>query len=307
MISPPHSPPALYRAFGLALRSALPLPELLPLGHDAPVDAEVVFGPVPAALPGVLAAGLRYQANATALRLQVDGVATYLVEDGRRITIARGEGAEDADVRLFLLGSALSALLHQRGDLVLHGSAIEWEGEAVAFLGASGLGKSTLAAAFRRRGRSVLTDDLCVVRPGADGRMYVHPGFPQAKLWLDSLKELEVPAEGLQPIRRKLEKRAVPLVESFAAAPRPLRRLYVLRIDHREELKLEPVTGPGKFVVLRNQTYRFGFVAGPDRKSGHFQHAMRLAQQTPLVVVTRTWQLERLGDLVAAIEADLRA
>src|SRR5690606_97236 len=108
------------------------------------------------------------------LLLQVDGVARYLVSGGRRITIDRDPAVEDDDVRLFLLGSVFGAMLHQRGDLVLHGSAIEWEGAAVVFMGFSGVGKSTTASAFRQRGHAVLTDDLCVVRPGADGRMLAH-------------------------------------------------------------------------------------------------------------------------------------
>jgi len=295
-----------FKGFGLTIASALDLPELSPAEAEGGTEVEIVYGAVPAELPGALKRGVRFQAAANALRLQVDGVAAYLVEQGRRITIDRVAGGDDEDVRVFLLGSAIGALLHQRGDLVLHASAIDWGGEAVAFLGRSGVGKSTLAAAFRQRGHAVLTDDLCVVRQGADGRMCAEPGFPQTKLWLDSLRQLEISAEGLRRIRHKLEKRAVPLAGDFAAARRPLRKLFVIRPHNRAELSIEPVAGPAKFAVLKNQTYRFGFLADIERKAGHFEQALRLAQQAPLAAIGRPDRSEfRLAELVAAIEADL--
>lgn len=300
-------PSQRYRAFGLTFASVYALPELLPAGSDAVPDVVIVDGAVPEELPGVLKRGVRFQAAAQALRLQVDGVATYLIEHGRRITIARAPGVEDDDVRVFLLGSAFGALLHQRGDLVLHGSAVDWQGEAVAFLGHSGAGKSTLATAFRRRGHAVLTDDVCVVRPDASGRMCAYPGFPQAKLWLDSLQKLEFDPEGLRRIRGKLEKRAVPLVDQFRDAPLPLKKLYVLGQHNRDELKLTPVAGPAKFSVLKRQTFRFGFLAAIEAKTAHFQYALRLAQQAAMSSVVRGDDLARLDELVAAIEADLRA
>lgn len=309
MTPPASTTPSRYRAFGLTIESAaLSLPELLPApAETGSVDIEIVEGAVRAELSDALKRGVRYQAAADRLLLQVDGVARYLVEQGRRVTIQRDPAATDDDVRVFLLGSAIGALLHQRDDLVLHGSAVEWGDEAVVFLGHSGVGKSTLASAFRKQGYAVLTDDLCVVRSGDDGRMRAHPGFPQTKLWLDSLKQLDVSPEGLRRIRHKLEKRALPLGPDFAGEARPVRKLYLLRPHNKDEVKLAPVQGPAKFNLLKNQTYRFGFLAGVNEKVGHFQQALRLAQQAPLVTVLRPSGAFRLDELVAAIRADLSA
>lgn len=296
-----------HTAFGLTIESCLPLPELLPAAEGASADVEIHYDDVPAELPGTLARGVRYQSAPGALRLQVDGVAKYLVRSGRSIAIARDLAADDDDVRLFLLGSAFGALLHQRDDLVLHGSAIAVGELSVGFLGVSGSGKSTLAAAFRKRGYPVLTDDLCVVRPASDGRMMVYPGFPQTKLWLDSLEQLDVLAEDLRRIRNKIEKRAVPLGRDFATVPSAAKKLYLLRPSNKDELKLTAVQGPEKFAVIKNYTYRFGFLAGIDDKTGHFQQALRLAQQVPLAIVSRPREPFRLKELADMLEADFRA
>lgn len=301
------APPFRHQAFGLTFASELPLPELLPAAEGADADVQIRFGTVPEEVPGLLKRGVRYQAAANALRLQVDGVANYLIEAGRRITITRAPGADDDDVRVFLLGSALGALLHQRGDLVLHGSAVEWNGEAVVFLGRSGVGKSTLATAFKRRGHAVLTDDLCVVRPRADGRMVAQPGFPQAKLWLDSLKRLEFAPDQLKPIRAKIEKRALPLADQFHGAPLPVRKLYLLGPHNGDNFVLTPGVGAQKFNVIKNHTYRFLYIADVSAKAGHFKQGMRLAQQVPLVRVVRPMSGFRIDELVALIESDLGA
>lgn len=301
-----NSPHFLHQAFGLTFASVLPMPELLSAPAGAPVDVEIVFGAVPAELPGVLKRGVRFQSAANALRFQIDGVAAYLIEGGRRITIAPFPGVAEEEVRLFLLGSAMGALLHQRGDLVLHASAIEWNGEAAVFVGQSGMGKSTLATAFRRQGRAVLTDDLCVVRPREDGRMMAQPGFPQAKLWLDSLKRLEFEPAELRKIRACLEKRALPLEEGFHRNALSVRKIYLLGTHNVDRFDLIPGAGPQKFNVLKNHTYRFLYIADTGTKAVHFKHAMQLAQQVPLARVVRPMAGFRIDELIELIEADLR-
>jgi hypothetical protein len=299
------APRSFHRAFGLTIRSCLPLPELLAASDNAEPEIEIAYGSVPRELPGAIARGVRFQVTADRLLLQVDGVARYLVSEGRTITVDRDPAADDDDIKTFLLGSVFGALMHQRGDLVLHGSAVEWNGQCAVFMGASGVGKSTLASAFGRKGHAMLTDDLCVVRLGTDGTMCAHPGFPQIKLWLDSLEQLEISAEGLRRIRRKLEKRAVSLGDQFVTRPLAVRKLYVLRPHNREEFTLTVLQGPQKFAVLKNNTYRFGFLADIDGRAGHFQHALRLAQQAPVAVVQRPSGAFRIEELVTLIETDL--
>jgi hypothetical protein len=301
------SPQASYRhqAFGLIIRSCMPLPELLTAGETAAAhDVDVTFGRVPGELPDAVARGVRFQAAPGKLLLHVDEVAHFFVADGRTIVIQRDPAGDDDGIRAFLMTAVIGALLHQRDDLVLHGSAIGVTGQGVAFLGYSGAGKSTLAAAFRQRGYPVLTDDLCVVRPTSDGQMAIYPGFPQMKLWLDSLNKLNVSAEGLRRLQNKLEKRALPLSAEFARAPLPAKKLYVLLPSAGSELSLRTVNGPEKFNLLKEHTYRFGLLASIEQKAAHFQLAMALARQVPLAVAVRPVQPFRLDDLTNLIEQD---
>ncbi|MDQ7993990.1 MAG: hypothetical protein AAGC63_16635, partial [Propionicimonas sp.] len=47
--------------------------------------------------------------------------------------------------RVLATGTLLSIVLQLRGDCVLHASAVERDGRALAFVGQSGRGKSTMA------------------------------------------------------------------------------------------------------------------------------------------------------------------
>lgn len=293
-----------HRAFGLVLGSVWPLPELMAAEAGGAVDIEVVESTVPAELAGAVERGVRFEAAPGRLLLRVDNVANYLAVDGGKILVQRMPGADLADVRAFLLTVVMGAVLQQRGDLVLHGSAIEVPGAgAVMFLGRSGAGKSTMAAEFRRRGYPVLTDDLCVVRPDASGCMMVQAGIPHLKLWADSLAQLGLGSEGLQRVRQKIEKRILPIAENFVSEARLAGRVFVLTPSERKAPVLEELSGTVKFEVFRNHTYRHGFLAGSTEKAQHFRAAMGLAGRVPVHAALRARAGFDLTEFANLIEA----
>src|SRR5437588_5282775 len=128
-----------YHAYGLNISSEIECPELIPA--VGPADVRVRFGLVPETLENA-APGVRYQVSARELLLTPDDVAHFWVTNGSDVVIQRAPGAGDEDIRVFLLGSVFGALLHQRGILPLHASAIETFLGAIAFAGPIGIGKS---------------------------------------------------------------------------------------------------------------------------------------------------------------------
>src|SRR5262249_5353772 len=111
------------------------------------------------------------------------GLGEFIVSaDGSRIACAPSRRASSESVQVYLLGQALSFALAKSGVEPLHGSAIEHEGEAIAFVGGSGYGKSTLAASFIAAGCTLLTDDLLVLKSDARG-VDAFPGPARIKLF----------------------------------------------------------------------------------------------------------------------------
>lgn len=94
---------------------------------------------------------------------QVADTAIFAIQNGDTIQVSPMAGADEAKIRLFLLGTCMGALLMQRKILPLHGSAIAIDGKAYAFVGHSGAGKSTLASAFINKGFQLLSDDVIAV------------------------------------------------------------------------------------------------------------------------------------------------
>src|SRR5687768_4578943 len=144
-----------YSLFGLNAVSEIALPELWPGDPQASPDVVVRFGPVPC--EDEPKHGLVVLSEGEAL-LVVPGVGRYLMRAGREMIVEADAGSSERNLRLYLLGSAFAALLHQRGLLPLHANAIIVDGRVIAFMGHPGAGKSTMAAWFHDRGFGILSD-----------------------------------------------------------------------------------------------------------------------------------------------------
>ncbi len=67
---------------------------------------------------------------------------------------------------VLMAGTVTSFLLTLRGSTVLHASGVEIDGHALAFVGPSGQGKTTLATLLALAGARLLTDDVLTVDAG---------------------------------------------------------------------------------------------------------------------------------------------
>ena len=94
------------------------------------------------------------------------------------------------DLAIFLVGTVFAVLFHQRGDIVLHASAVAVGGRAVLFCGRSGAGKSTLAAALVEQGYPLLSDDQCAIVLDSASQPMLRPDGRQLKLWAPSIAAL---------------------------------------------------------------------------------------------------------------------
>lgn len=246
---------------GWRLRSALALPDLAPwTGDDQAPDVEICIGEVPGDIgPQTHATPFLQVARSGACRFEVSAVAAYLIEEGRRITIAPHIAPDAPDVRVFLFGTAFGVLCHQRGLLPLHASCVSIGGRAVAVAGASGAGKSTLALALARRGHPVLSDDVCVVDWRAPGGPLVLPSAPRLRLWREALDSFAISPDGLERSRPDMEKYHLDYGAAFQLQPQPqpLAVLYHLKeTGLPRDQGFHPLTGVAAVEVIGDNVYR---------------------------------------------------
>jgi hypothetical protein len=296
-----------YRAFGLNIASELELPELRSGLETSEPNVHICWGAVPETLPEpeVRASGVLFQAAPERFLLRLDHV-RFLVQNGSEIRVER-LADNDAQLRVFLLGSCFGALLHQRGLLVLHASAVQTPKGAVLFAGVSGAGKSTTLGAFLQRGYSLLSDDLAAIHLGEDGHLVVEPSIPRTRLWSDSAMRLGQATDMLQREQPELEKYVLP-AQNFAPSPVRLHRVYVLDSDNlATSVNFESLPPVQAFKTLVCHTFRRRFLRGLGMQTAHFGLVAAAVDQASVVKVTRPSRSFLLDELAERLEADFTA
>lgn len=287
--------------YGLNVASQLELPELPISGKVDAADIEITSGTIEEKLEGASVTAPWLQCNETCCQISIDGIARYRIERGRRIVIDRhmpaGEGVPPAagDIRLYLLGTAMGALLHQRHWLPLHVGALQTPSGVWAFTGHSGAGKSTLSAWLHyTQGWPMVSDDVAVIKPEEE-QPYLYPGPPRLKLWKDALVSLGISQCGLVRDLTRADKYHLMLQQGFQLDPQPLRALVLLeRADEGETASLEPVTGAAAFQAVMTTLYRPEFAKQFNKPDRLLRDFAQLASQIEIYRFRRPWALDEM-------------
>jgi hypothetical protein len=293
-----------YKAFGFVVDSEIEIPEFIESLEEPNVF--IRFGDIPDYLESPLFSGTYFQASPNQFLLKVNNIANFYVEGGCSIQIKPVKNSAEEDIRLFLLGSAFGALIHQRGLLPMHGSSLNIDGKAYIFSGVSGAGKSTLAAALVQRGHNLLSDDISVVSV-KNNIPFVYAGYPSVKLWTDSVEKLGMDPETLARVRTSFEKRHVSLPQNFYSDELALAGVYILEKGSSEGIHIEQLKGIEKFNLLKDNTYRLYFVKGLGNTEAHFKHIAAVAQCCQVKRITRSSQSFSLNKLLDIVEQDIRS
>jgi hypothetical protein len=229
----------------------------------------------------------------------------HLANDRRTLVCAAAEGASAASVSHVILDQVLPYVLALRGEIVLHASAVVIDGGGIAFLGPSGMGKSTLATSLGQEGHDVLTDDCAVVR-WVDTAPVVEPSYPGLRLWSESVDHLLADDDGKRhPMAHYTPKlRTMPAALRFADKGAPLRGVLVIGNP--------PDDDPGQVTITRlggaAATFALGdgaFVLadGPGDTAANFDRFTRLANAVPVARITVPNDFSRLPAVREAVVA----
>ncbi len=293
-----------YSAFGLTIASDMEFPELVELAAVCRTDLSVQQAHIAEDdTSSYLIHRLYFHSSPDRLLLEIPGIARFRVSHGKLIEYDPAPGIDDQTLRLYLLGSCMGAVFHQRKLLVLHATTIKFGASCAIFAGDSGIGKSTLAAALHQQGHQVLGDDLCVV----DANNNVYPSYPQLKLWQDSTERLNIDGQGLRLIRSQVNKYAYPLNSGFFTAPLPIKTLYQLFRWNKPDFDLAEIHGLEKFRALRNTTYRLEYIEGTPLQQSHLKNCSMLANAIRMKTLTRPDESFEIYKLMELIDKDMKS
>lgn len=262
-----------YTCHGLLIRSELALPELRQ-ANPGETALSIVQGHLPPGRPG-------RQVEEQLATLRIPGVANLRIAEGRQITVELAPRATVEQVRPYLLGTGLAAIVHQRGLLPLHASGLLMDAQGVVLAGVKGSGKSTLAAYGLSSGYHPLCDDVAVIRFSPAPEIVAGPG----RLWLndDSLEQV-----GRRPscaINKGLKRG----LDFEARGAYSMSKIFILDPKSSQCVRLRGLEALG---ALHKCTFRKGFI--PAR--GHVERLCHLCRHVPVYRLGRSevWSLSDL-------------
>jgi len=297
--APANSAAHVYRGTGLRIASEIPLPGFNPDDAGAgAIDATIRMAPVPQALDGATAKGATWEMAGDRFLLAMPDIARFLLTGGREIAVEPAPGVEPAELGIFLIGTVLGILLHQRENIVLHASAVRVGGKAVLFCGASGAGKSTLAAALVRQGFPLVTDDVCAMMFDDRGTPLVQPDGRQLKLWEHAISGLDLSASRGAPVRAQIQKFYVEPGEAFAD-PLPLGAVYALREPRPPHVPgIERPNVVDCSLLLRRNAYRPLLIRRMGQKTNYFHAAARMTGAAGIFHLTRDLDFAKMPEVI---------
>ena len=113
----------------------------------------------------------------------------FRIKNGKEISYEPNKNIKGPNLVAYLFSNVFAYLLYQRGNIVLHASAIEIDQKAYFFSGRSGVGKSSLLSKLLPLGNH-LTEDTCCFNK-INGGFTIMPSLPYLKLSNNETTNLE--------------------------------------------------------------------------------------------------------------------
>lgn len=218
--------------------------------------------------------------------MHIPHVANIKASQGNSIQVQVIGELDVKSIELYLNGSVLGAILHQRKTLPYHASSVEYKGKAILLCGESGAGKSTLTYGLSLRQEfEFLTDDITPVRLEND-TIYVNAISERMKLWANALDDFGEDYSNLELIRSGTDKYFMPISSSKQYVE--LGTIFFLEESNSTELSIEELQGTTIVQHLLENVYRAEFLDGmKNTEMDYFKTHSKIASQVKSYCVKR--------------------
>jgi hypothetical protein len=244
--------------------------------------------------------------------LYQDGTTFVLNRQGTQIWATWPDDLTLEDTATYLLGPILGFVLRLRGTVCLHASAIAVNGQAIAFMGAAGAGKSTTAAALAQRDYPVLAEDVVALVDQGD-TFLVQPAYPRIRLWDTSVSALYGAADALPrivPTHPTWDKRYLDLTQpgyQFQQEPLPLAAVYYLNVRSDSPICpcIEAMPAQDQLITLVTNTYT-NYLLDKQQRAHEFEVLSRLVKHVPIRQITPHTDVACLPQLLDVVLEDFQ-
>ena len=229
----------------------------------------------------------RWSANEKEFTLQIENVASYKIQNGSTVDVYPTQDIDSDTIQLFLNGTVLGIVLHQRRIMPFHGSSFTFRNQGVLICGNSGVGKSSVVAAFCQDESRLVNDDITPICFDNEHIMMV-PLSTKVKLWDDAISLLRLDKTDLKKIRLSLNKYYVPGFTREENIQPFLHTFIVLCIHNKDRFEVRRPQGIERFNCLRRNIYHKIYLKGmPQTEKKYFEQLLTAANLLDVVVVFR--------------------
>lgn len=293
-----------YKAFGLNISSEIKLPGMIEI-DDNKSDVRIPLGEVDHSVSQVVMKGSNYIVDHENIYIWWDDIGKVKISKGNQIIVEPLSDLEDSDetnIIPFLLGPVMSTLLHHRGFLVLQGSSVKVNSEAIAFLGHRGLGKSTTAIQLYKKGYPIITDDILAIDFDDEGMPLIYPGYPHVRLSDESYEHIKEDTNILTSIHIYAGKIFCDASRGFSQEPVKLKKIYVL--EKNDKIRLSDLKSQESIVELIRYSIP-NWIFQNSEQANNLTKFVILIKQSKIRCLEISHSFENIFEIIELVEKDI--
>ena len=310
--------PKHYRLFGLRVLSEITLGQLptrrfklpdvhLVLGKSVrPKGSRISFYHRIYSDQGSLASSFAWSGKKFLVRLH--GVADFMIsQNGSQIECFPVPKSELADVAALFISQIMPLAMSLRKNLlVMHACGVRIGHGCAIILGNQGFGKSTLAAAFVRRGYSLLSDDVLPLRRKLN-QLQALPGVPEIRLG-SKMVDLIGGDSRINGLTKVFAKTRVGVGFAFCSEPLPVKKIYWLSPPKRTDrsLSITPLSLKDGWQALLQNCFRLD-IQNSSRVREEFHLLGQVMENGAVRKLSFARRKDFLDEVVKGIVNDFRA
>lgn len=292
-----------FQSAGFIIESAIDLPGLLRIpSPEKSADLFIEKGTLPPIPYAKDFASKNWAFDGQGVWLNVADVGRFYVPKAGPIIVELLDSAKERDASIYLIGSILGIALHLRRKVAIHASAVLVNDEAVLFCGASGSGKSTIAAALEGNGYTVLCDDLCALEKTSK-EIVTHSDGRLLKLWKTAVDGLGLERRRGGNVLKSMDKFYVSH-KSRAPSSVKISRVYFLNdTPSHTSVRIEELNLPDAAAYFFSNAYRPGLINLLGQEALYLKITLELSSQAKMYQLFRPKDFADLPRVLEQLKA----
>ena len=239
---------------------------------------------------------------ATGYLLRFPALADFEVSmDGTEVLAFPADNCDQSTVEHLYINQILPLALSRQGKPAFHASVVAVCDGAVAFLGKTGMGKSTLAASFALDDGAFLTDDSLLIDED-DTICKALPSHASLRLWDDSVEALVGNRTSRADSISYSKKTRLLGGEGLSHddRPQPLLAAFLLRDEGVRKVVIGEISGTSRVLEWIQHSFLLD-VEDRDLLASHFEWSHRIAEAVPTFTLDYPREYGMLPDVRDAV------